>query len=93
MLAHLPGAVRFRVDRKLGEGGMGVVYEAFDADRGISVGLKTLNRVSPSALYLFKQEFRSIADIAHPNLITLYELFADSEVWFFTMQLLSLIHI
>ena len=88
MLAHLPGAVRFRVDRKLGEGGMGVVYEAFDADRGISVGLKTLNRVSPSALYLFKQEFRSIADIAHPNLITLYELFADSEVWFFTMQLL-----
>lgn len=82
------GKTRFRLVRKLGEGGMGVVYEAFDADRSMAVALKTLNYVSPSALYLFKQEFRSIADIAHPNLISLYELFADSEEWFFTMQLL-----
>ncbi len=88
-LPQLEGADRFDLIGKIGEGGMGVVYEAFDQDRGIPVALKTLRRVSPTALYLFKQEFRSIAGIAHPNLVALYELFAGSpENWFFTMQLL-----
>src|SRR5277367_4789132 len=88
-LPQLEGADRFRLIGKIGEGGMGVVYEAFDQDRGIPVALKTLRRVSPTALYLFKQEFRSIAGISHPNLVALYELFAGTpENWFFTMQLL-----
>jgi eukaryotic-like serine/threonine-protein kinase len=89
ILPKLEGADRFDLIGKIGEGGMGVVYEAFDRDRGIPVALKTLRRVSPTALYLFKQEFRSIAGIAHPNLVALYELFAGTpENWFFTMQLL-----
>ncbi len=89
VLPKLDGADRFTLISKIGEGGMGVVYEAFDQDRGIPVALKTLRRVSPTALYLFKQEFRSIAGIAHPNLVALYELFAGTpENWFFTMQLL-----
>jgi serine/threonine protein kinase len=88
-LPKIEGADRFNLVSKIGEGGMGVVYEAFDLDRGIPVALKTLRRVSPTALYLFKQEFRSIAGIAHPNLVALYELFAGTpENWFFTMQLL-----
>ena len=88
-LPQLEGADRFNLISKIGEGGMGVVYEAFDRDRGIPVALKTLRRVSPTALYLFKQEFRSIAGIAHPNLVALYELFAGTpENWYFTMQLL-----
>ena len=90
VLPQLEGTARFRLVRKIGEGGMGVVYEAFDEDRSISVALKTLRRVSPTALYLLKQEFRSIAGIAHPNLVALYELFCRNspDNWFFTMQLL-----
>jgi eukaryotic-like serine/threonine-protein kinase len=89
VLPKLEGADRFSLISKIGEGGMGVVYEAFDRDRGIPVALKTLRRVSPTALYLFKQEFRSIAGISHPNLVALYELFAGTpENWFFTMELL-----
>jgi serine/threonine protein kinase/tetratricopeptide (TPR) repeat protein len=88
-LPKIEGADRFTLISKIGEGGMGVVYEAFDQDRGIAVALKTLRRASPTALYLFKQEFRSIAGISHPNLVALYELFAGTpENWFFTMQLL-----
>src|SRR5215813_10772174 len=83
------GNSRFVINRKLGEGGMGVVYEAHDRDRDIPVALKTLLNLSPNALLLFKQEFRSLAGIAHPNLISLYELFAESEGWFFTMELLK----
>ena len=83
------GATRFRIVRKLGEGGMGVVYEAFDSDRSMPVALKTLAHVNPSALYRFKQEFRSIAGVIHPNLVALYELFVDADERFFTMQLLD----
>src|SRR5215470_8193882 len=83
------GNSRFVISRKLGEGGMGVVYEAHDRDRDIPVALKTLLNLSPNALLLFKQEFRSLSGIAHPNLISLYELFAEGEVWFFTMELLK----
>jgi serine/threonine protein kinase/tetratricopeptide (TPR) repeat protein len=79
---------RFTIVRLLGRGGMGVVYEAHDRDRNINVALKTLLNLRPDELLLFKQEFRGVVGIVHPNLVSLYELFAEEEVWFFTMELL-----
>ena len=77
---------RFSVRRKVGAGGMGVVYEALDRERGEWVALKTLLGVGPLALYRFKREFRALADVAHPNLISLHELFSEGEQIFFTME-------
>jgi len=77
---------RFSVRRKVGTGGMGVVYEALDRERGEWVALKTLLGVSPLALYRFKREFRALADVSHPNVINLHELFSDGEQIFFTME-------
>ena len=84
---HFLDTARFRVLQRLGAGGMGVVYEVHDRVRDEVVALKTLLRTSAAALYRLKREFRSLADVAHPNLVCLYELFVDDERCFFTMEL------
>jgi serine/threonine protein kinase len=78
---------RLSILRKLGEGGMGVVYEVFDAARKSRVACKTLTRIDAAGVYRLKNEFRALADVRHENLVCLHELFADNETWFFTLEL------
>jgi predicted Ser/Thr protein kinase len=87
--AEFTGSDRFRVVRTLGRGGMGVVYEAHDARRDAAVALKTLRRAGAVDLYRLKREFRSLADVAHPNIVCLYELFVEGDRPFFTMELIE----
>jgi serine/threonine protein kinase len=82
------GTARYEVVRCIGRGTMGVVYEARDRERRKHVAVKTLRHVNPSALFLFKQEFRTLADVQHRNLVRLYELVAaEGERVFFSMEL------
>ncbi|MEM9493599.1 MAG: serine/threonine-protein kinase, partial [Myxococcota bacterium] len=83
------GSNRFRLLGKLGEGGMGVVYDAFDENRGMRVALKALRHLEPWGLYRFKREFRALSELSHPNIINLYELLAEGEEWFLTMELVE----
>ncbi|WP_153820305.1 protein kinase domain-containing protein [Polyangium spumosum] len=78
---------RFVIRRCLGQGGFGVVYEAFDRSLGSDVALKALLSMDPAALYAFKQEFRALADVAHENLVGLHELFFDDGRFYLTMEL------
>ncbi|HEX3772683.1 MAG TPA: AAA family ATPase, partial [Polyangiaceae bacterium] len=81
------GTDRYEVVRLLVRGGMGCVYEAYDRARRQRVALKTLLYFSPTALFMFKQEFRALADARHPNLVRLHELVAkEGERVFFSME-------
>jgi hypothetical protein len=71
----LPG--KFRFDRRIGSGGMGVVYRASDLALGRPVAIKTLRRLSPEDAMRLRREARTAASVAHPNLAAVYGV----ETW------------
>ncbi|HMG24966.1 MAG TPA: serine/threonine-protein kinase, partial [Kofleriaceae bacterium] len=75
--------------RRIGAGGMGVVYEADDVERGQKVALKTISNPDVEKVYQLKREFRALADLSHPNLVALYDLVVAADSCFFTMELLD----
>ena len=76
----------YEVHRRIGAGGMGMVYEAIATPRGGRVALKTPLRPAGVGLWRLKNEFRSVQGLDHPNLVTLYELAFEGGEWFFTME-------
>src|SRR5262245_61395704 len=65
---------RYRLDRELGSGGMGVVYEAYDMDLERRVALKILRTDSQTAEHRLLREARAMARLAHPNVVAVYEV-------------------
>lgn len=66
----LPG--RFRFERRLGAGGMGVVYRAVDLALTRSVAIKTMRRFSVDDSLRLRREARAAAAVFHPNLALIY---------------------
>jgi eukaryotic-like serine/threonine-protein kinase len=70
----------YRIERKIGEGGMGVVYSARDERLARTIALKTLS--APAADETARQrlwrEARAAASVNHPNVCQIYEIGEDA---------------
>jgi hypothetical protein len=63
---------KFRLEARIGRGGMGVVYRATDLHLGRLVAVKTLPWVAPYLATRLRREARAMAAVAHPNLAMIY---------------------
>jgi eukaryotic-like serine/threonine-protein kinase len=81
----------YRIDRKLGEGGMGVVYAAHDQRLDRPVALKML-RTTPDdaqARERLRREARAAASVNHPHVCQVYDIGEDGGELFVAMELLE----
>lgn len=80
---------RFRIMDCLGRGGSGAVYRAFDRELGGVVALKHLVHASSAAAVAFRESFRLLASVHHPNLVLLHELLELDAQCLLTMELVE----
>ncbi len=88
----------YRIDGVIGRGGMGVVYKALDErkkeanDRNPYVAMKVLNdefKQHPESLMALQREARKAQDLAHPNIVNVFDFDRDGDTVFMTMEYLE----
>ncbi len=79
----------YRLGQKLGEGGMGVVYEARDERLDRPVAIKRMRFQEPSLRERLLREARTAAAFTHPNVCQVYELGEESGELYIVMELLA----
>lgn len=77
---------RYELQTLLGTGAYGDVYTAWDQKRGGTVAIKVLRNAQANALMQFKQEFRGLFELKHPNLVRVFKLGRDGDFWFIVME-------
>lgn len=85
---------RYRIEGELGRGAMGVVYRAVDPllERPVAVKTVNLSEAGDEAAEFdarFQQEAKAAARLAHPNVITVYDVGRQGQVAFMAMEFLE----
>ncbi len=82
---------RFAIRHKLGEGGMGIVYEAYDArlDRPVAIKLVRVDDGGAHARARLLREAQAMAKVAHPNVVPIYEVGEHGDQVFVAMELVA----
>jgi len=82
---------RYRVESRIGAGGMGEVYRAHDDTLGRDVAIKLVRPATadPGLDARFKREARALAALSHPNIVAIYELATGEGLVYAVTELLS----
>ena len=83
---------RYELERRLGSGGMGDVWAAFDRTLRQRVALKTVygHRPGSSLLVRLEREVRALAELTHPNTVRVFDYGATEDgLWYYAMELLE----
>lgn len=89
--SHPERIAEYRVDRVIGHGGMGLVYEAVHESLGRRVALKVISRRishNKGALARFEREARAVAKLHHTNIVPLFEVGEEAGQYYLAMQLI-----
>ena len=83
-----PRLGRYRIERELGRGTMGIVYLARDPDLRRHVALKLLHDVAldASARERLVEEARALAQLRHPNVVAVHDVVLSGEQAFLVME-------
>jgi serine/threonine-protein kinase len=82
---------RYRIERALGEGGMGAVYLAADEQvPGERFAIKVLKgQLQPEALALLQEEVRKTRRLSHPNIVDVHSVNVDGQMVYVLMEYLE----
>jgi len=83
----------FKIQERIGSGGFGVVYKAFDTNLERSVAIKMLPpkiaQAGRSVVERFLREARSAAKLAHPNIVTIHQICPHRDTYYIVMELVE----
>ncbi|HUU17599.1 MAG TPA: protein kinase [Sedimentisphaerales bacterium] len=82
----------FLLERRLGAGGMGVVYQALQVSLNRHVALKVLPlgfAVDALAVERFRREARAAAKLRHPNIVTIFAEGAENTICYYAMEMID----
>jgi len=85
-------ARRYEVRRRVGVGGMGAVFAAYDRNRNKEIALKVMLPAlvsSESARERFMSEGRVASELSHPEIVNVFDVQHEGPYYFLTMELLS----
>ncbi len=80
---------RYRLVAQQGSGGMAVIYKAVDQSLGRTVAVKVLRpslTAEPTFITRFQNEARSIANLTHPNIVTVHDVGNDGPTNYIVME-------
>jgi|GEM_PF-1784554 len=80
---------RYVLREQIGRGGMGLVYRAHDPKLDRAVAIKVLRRLDDDVTARLRREARALAELEHPNIVTIYDVGTSDGRTFIVMPLLS----